>query len=83
MTRPSTPAVPFARVLAMALPFALAPGFPLHPASAQEPTMFLRSVPRHTTLTSTVPNNGDVNPYAITVAPISAGKVQKDDVPGR
>lgn len=80
MTRASTPVAPFARVLAMVLAFALAPGFSQHPASAQEASIFLRSVPRHTTLTSTVPNNGDVNPYAITVAPISAGKVQKDDV---
>jgi hypothetical protein len=80
MIGPSTPAAPFARVLALALPFALAPSFLLQPASAQEPTIFLRSVPRHTTLTSTVPSNGDVNPYAITVAPVSAGKIQKDEV---
>ena len=31
-------------------------------------------------LTTTVPDNGDQNPYAIVVAPVSAGKIQKDDV---
>ena len=31
-------------------------------------------------MTSTVPANGDQNPYAIVVAPVSAGKIQKDDV---
>jgi hypothetical protein len=41
---------------------------------------YLRSIRQHTTLTSTVPANGDVNPYAIYVAPVSAGKIQKDDV---
>ena len=41
---------------------------------------FLEHIHRHSTLTSTVPDNGDVNPYAIVVAPVSAGTVQKDDV---
>ena len=27
-----------------------------------------------------MPDNGDQNPYAIVVAPVSAGKIQKDDV---
>jgi hypothetical protein len=31
-------------------------------------------------LTSTVTDNGDLNPYAVIVAPVSAGRVQKDDV---
>jgi len=31
-------------------------------------------------VTSAVPSNGDQNPYAIVVAPVSAGKIQKDDV---
>ncbi len=25
-------------------------------------------------------DNGDLNPYAVVVAPVSAGKIQKDDV---
>src|SRR5271166_6514355 len=48
--------------------------------SAQQPASFLDRIHRQTTLTSTVPDNGDQNPYAIVVAPVSAGSIQKDDV---
>ena len=41
---------------------------------------FLETLHKHVTRTSTVPENGDLNPYAVVVAPVSAGKVQKDDV---
>ncbi len=41
---------------------------------------FLETVKRHSTLTSTVTENGDLNPYAVVVAPVSAGKILKDDV---
>ena len=41
---------------------------------------FLETVRRHTVLASTVPDNGDQNPYAVVVAPVSAGKIAKDDV---
>lgn len=41
---------------------------------------FLETVHKHLTLTTTVPDNGDQNPYAIVMAPVSAGKVQQDDV---
>ena len=41
---------------------------------------FLETVHRHTTLSSTVTENGDLNPYAVIVAPVTAGKVTKDDV---
>jgi hypothetical protein len=37
-------------------------------------------VRRHSTLTSTVPENGDQNPYAIVVAPVSAGTIKSGDV---
>ena len=47
---------------------------------AAQPASFLDSVHRQTVLSSTVPENGDQNPYAIVVAPVSAGTVQKDDV---
>ena len=50
------------------------------PAQAQENRAFLEGVRKHTTLTTTVPDNGDQNPYAIVVAPVSIGKIQKDDV---
>ena len=49
-------------------------------ALADEPKGFLEGIKRHTTLTSSVPENGDQNPYALIVAPISSGKIQKDDV---
>ena len=50
-------------------------------ASAQaEPQGFLETIKHHTTLINTVPDNGDQNPYAIVVAPVSAGTVKKGDV---
>lgn len=49
-------------------------------AHAAEPKGFLEGIRRHTTLGSSVPDNGDQNPYALVVAPVSAGIIQKDDV---
>ncbi|MFP6560868.1 hypothetical protein WJ542_21580 [Paraburkholderia sp. B3] len=40
----------------------------------------LPSVHKDTTLINTVPDNGDQNPYAIVVAPVSAGTVKTGDV---
>ncbi len=53
---------------------------PCAAALAAQPGAFLDGIHRQTTLTTTVPDNGDQNPYAIVVAPVSAGVVQKDDV---
>ncbi len=50
------------------------------PATGAEQPGYLEKIRRHTVLTSTVPDNGDQNPYAIVVAPVSAGTIQKDDV---
>jgi len=50
------------------------------PAHADDAQGFLTGIHKHQPLTSTVPENGDQNPYAIAVAPVSAGKIQKDDV---
>jgi hypothetical protein len=47
---------------------------------AARPASFLEGIHRQATLASTVPDNGDQNPYAIVVAPVSAGTIQKDDV---
>jgi hypothetical protein len=47
---------------------------------ASESRGFLETIHRHITLASTVTENGDLNPYAIAVAPVSAGKIQKGDV---
>ena len=49
-------------------------------ASAAQPPSFLDRLHRQTTLTSTVPENGDQNPYAIVVAPASGGVIHKNDV---
>ncbi|MCU1657682.1 MAG: hypothetical protein JWO57_2338, partial [Pseudonocardiales bacterium] len=49
------------------------------PAMA-EPRGLLETLRKHVTLSTTVTDNGDLNPYAIVVAPVSAGKIQKDDV---
>ena len=40
----------------------------------------LPQIRRHTLLASTVPANGDQNPYAVVVAPASAGKIAASDV---
>ncbi|WGY69170.1 hypothetical protein KEC55_04015 [Burkholderia cepacia] len=45
-----------------------------------EPQGFLETLHRHTLLVNTVPDNGDQNPYAIAVAPVSAGAIQAGDV---
>jgi hypothetical protein len=49
----------------------------VHAAQAQ---IFLKNIRRHETLASTIPDNGDQNPYALIVAPVSAGRIQKGDV---
>ena len=49
-------------------------------AAQADPQGFLETVHHHTTLVNTVPDNGDQNPYALVVAPVSAGSVKKDDV---
>jgi hypothetical protein len=49
-------------------------------AGAQAADSFLSGLHHHVTLNSMVPGNGDQNPYAILVAPVSAGVIQKDDV---
>jgi len=49
-------------------------------AAADEHAGTLDHLHHHTMLTSTITDNGDVNPYAIIVAPVSAGTIQKGDV---
>ncbi len=53
-------------------------GAPL--AAHADPQGLLETVHHHTTLINTVPDNGDQNPYAIFVAPVSAGTVKQGDV---
>jgi len=49
-------------------------------AAQAEPQGFLETLHRNTTLINTVPDNGDQNPYAIVVAPVSTGTVKRGDV---
>jgi hypothetical protein len=63
----------------MALAFAAVAASPGY-ALSDDQVGFLQTVHRHITLSTTIPDNGDQNPYALLVAPISAGKIQKDDV---
>ncbi len=47
------------------------------PARAQS---VLEGLRHHTTLTTTITDNGDLNPYAVVVAPASVGKIHQGDV---
>jgi hypothetical protein len=49
-------------------------------AEAEGDAGFLGTIHRFTTLVSTVPDNGDQNPYAVVVSPVSFGKVHQGDV---
>ncbi|MDR3605759.1 MAG: hypothetical protein P4M08_00085 [Oligoflexia bacterium] len=49
-------------------------------AHAADSAPFLQGLKHQALLTSTVPDNGDQNPYAIVVAPASSGSIQKGDV---
>ncbi len=63
---------------ALALSAAAMLGAPL--AAHADPQGLLETVHHHTTLINTVPDNGDQNPYALFVAPVSAGTVKQGDV---
>jgi hypothetical protein len=65
--------------LRLAVALALAAGL-FSAAAHAEGAGFLETVKKHVTITSTVADNGDQNPYAVVVAPVSAGVIQKDDV---
>ena len=53
---------------------------PVSAAYAADAKGYLESIHRHVTLTSTVKDNGDLNPYALVVAPVSAGTIHQGDV---
>ena len=67
-------------VLWLALPLGLIGAVATATALADTPQGLLETIHKHVTRTSTVTDNGDLNPYAVVVAPVSAGKIQKDDV---
>jgi hypothetical protein len=49
-------------------------------ARAADAQGLLSYIHRHITRTTTVTSNGDLNPYAVIIAPVSAGKIQQGDV---
>ena len=59
---------------------ALAIACSLAAPAAAEPKGMLESIHKHKFLSSTIPDNGDVNPYAVLVAPVSIGAIEQDDV---
>ena len=48
--------------------------------AADEAAGVLGSIRRHSIVTSTVPANGDQNPYAVVIAPVTSGKLREGDV---
>jgi hypothetical protein len=49
-------------------------------AFAQQQRALLQNIHHHVTRASTVATNGDTNPYAIVIAPVSAGRIQIGDI---
>ncbi len=49
-------------------------------AEAPQTHGFLELLHKRKTLASTIPENGDTNPYAVVVAPVSSGSIAKGDV---
>jgi hypothetical protein len=62
-----------AGILAAALPVTTA-------ADAAEGSGLLEMIHRHITRTTTVTDNGDLNPYAVVIAPVTSGKIKEGDV---
>lgn len=75
---PLTPRnAPFGRFLLATAAFGLALAAP---ALAVGAPPFLVGLKRHTTVASTVPANGDQNPYAVAVSPVSSGRLVQGHV---
>jgi sugar lactone lactonase YvrE len=49
-------------------------------AIAGQPRGLLETLRRHVTRASTVAENGDTNPYAVIIAPVSAGTIHEGDI---
>lgn len=64
----------------IAVMLVLATACPPGIAQSAEAPGLLGTLHHHVTRTTTVPDNGDLNPYAVFVAPVSAGNIQKGDV---
>src|ERR1035437_10096270 len=66
--------------LATALTFAFATAALLPGMAAAKSPAFLNTLNTQTVVSSTVPANGDINPYGIAVVPRSTGRLVKGDV---
>jgi hypothetical protein len=64
-------------LLTTSLPAAI---FALSVARAADAPGLLPSIHRHITRSTTVTSNGDLNPYAVILAPVSIGKIRQGDV---
>ena len=49
-------------------------------AHATDEAGYLGTIRRHSLITSTVPSNGDQNPYAVVISPVTSGKLRQGDV---
>src|ERR1700722_7886215 len=49
-------------------------------AQAEETSGYLEKQRHHVMVTTTIPDSGDQNPYAVVVAPVSSGTIQAGDV---
>ncbi|WP_419730926.1 hypothetical protein [Lichenicola sp.] len=69
------------RLLMATVGIALVAAQAIVPAHAVDgPTSFLAGLKHHTTIASTVPANGDQNPYAVFVSPVTKGRLVQDHV---
>ena len=67
-------------ILALLPSLSYATDGPAPSASSVGAEVFLSHIQHTHTLASTVPDSGDQNPYAVVVAPVTSGKIQKGDV---
>jgi len=70
----------FKSILVVMVMFAFAMTLFPQQVRADEPQRYLEHIHRHVTRTSTIADNGDTNPYAIIVAPVSVGSIRAGDV---
>lgn len=77
MSNPVPRLASFGRALLATAAFGIATTAPVLAVGAPP---FLAGLKRHSIVASTVPANGDQNPYAVVVSPVSSGRLVKDQV---
>lgn len=70
----------FARLARLAMVAGALSGTACGVALATDDAGYLGSIRRHSLVTSTVPANGDQNPYAVVVSPVTSGKLRQGEV---